>query len=128
MKKFFKNQLLIIGCLLTIPDIACANAGVPMLFLAMPVFAISLIPIIGIEAFYLSKKLNLPGKVAGRTATISNLVSTVAGIPLTWFLLVAVQMVTGGGSSYGMNTMLGKVIAVTWQAPWLIPYEAELFG
>ena len=89
MKKFFKHQLLIIGCLLTIPNIAFANAGVPMLFLAMPAFAISLIPIIAIEAFYLSKKLNLPGKVAGKTAAISNLVSTFFGIPLTWFLLAA---------------------------------------
>ncbi len=41
-------------------------------------------------------------------------------------LLVVIQMITGGGSSYGLNTALTKVLAVTWQAPWLIPYESDL--
>ncbi len=127
MRNYFKAQLFIIGCLLIIPDVVFANAGVPMIFLTMPAFAISIIPIIVIEAFYLSKKLDLSGKIAGKTATISNLVSTIVGVPLTWLFLVAVQMFTGGGSAYGINTLLGKAISVTWQAAWLIPYESELY-
>jgi len=120
------TKLFAIFSLLAIPQIAFANAGVPMIFLVMPAFALSLIPIIIIEAIYLCKKLDLPAKVAGKTVTVSNIVSTVVGVPLTWFILVLIQMVTGGGGAYGLNTVFTKVLAVTWQAPWLIPYESNL--
>jgi hypothetical protein len=61
-----------------------------------------------------------------KTVSISNVTSTVIGIPLTWFLLVLAQMVTGGGGAYGIDSVTGKILAVTWQAPWLIPYEEDL--
>jgi len=35
-------------------------------------------------------------------------------------------MVTGGGGAYGIDSVIGKVLAVTWQAPWLIPYEEDI--
>lgn len=111
---------------LVVPGIAYANAGVPMLFLAMPAFLMSLVPIIAIETLYISKGLELPLGQSLKTVSISNVVSTIIGIPLTWFLLVLVQMVTGGGGAYGINSVMGKVLAVTWQAPWLIPYEEDL--
>ena len=120
------RKLLIMGALIVFPGIAHANAGVPMIFLVMPVFALSLIPIIIIETIYISKMLELSGKHSAKTVTISNLVSTIVGIPLTWIILVVIQMVTGGGSAYGLNTAATKILAVTWQAPWLIPYESEL--
>ena len=111
---------------LLVPSIAYANAGVPMLFLAMPAFLISLVPIVAIETLYISKGLELPLAQSLKTVSISNLVSTVIGIPLTWFLLVLVQMITGGGGAYGIDSAMGKILAVTWQAPWLIPYEEDL--
>lgn len=111
---------------LIIPGVAYANAGVPMLFVAMPAFLISLIPIIAIETWYISRGLKLALGQALKTVSISNVISTVVGIPVTWFLLVLIQMVTGGGSAYGAQTFMGKVLAVTWQAPWLIPYEQDL--
>ncbi len=121
------NKKLFISCsLLIIPNIAFANAGVPMIFLVMPALALSLIPIIIIEAIYLSKKLQLQEKEAIKTATASNLLSTIVGVPLTWVILVLIQMITGGGSAYGIDTLFDKALAVTWQAPWLIPYEPEL--
>ena len=65
-------------------------------------------------------------QVAGRVA-IANAISTVVGIPLTWFLTVVLQMITGGGSGHGLSTWLTRLLAVTWQSPWLIPYEEELY-
>ncbi|MCJ8351466.1 hypothetical protein [Moritella sp.] len=111
---------------LTVPSMAYANAGVPMLFLAMPAFLLSLVPIITIESLYISKSLELSISQSLKTVSISNLASTIIGIPITWLLLVVVQMVTGGGSAYGIDSVMGKVLAVTWQAPWLIPYEKDL--
>jgi hypothetical protein len=35
-------------------------------------------------------------------------------------------MATGGGQAYGLQTLRQKFLAVTWQAPWLIPYESDL--
>lgn len=111
---------------LAVPSMAYANAGVPMLFLAMPALLFSLVPIIAIESLYISKGLKLPIGQSLKTVSISNLASTIIGIPLTWLLLVVVQMVTGGGGAYGIDSVMGKVLAVTWQAPWLIPYEKDL--
>lgn len=105
------------------PGFAYANAGLPMLFLAMPAFLISLIPIIAIEGGYLSYGLGLPLSQSMKTSAVANAVSTIVGVPLTWGLLVLVQIMTGGGGAYGIDSFLGKVLAVTWQAPWLIPYE-----
>jgi hypothetical protein len=111
---------------LLVPSIAYANAGVPMLFLAMPAFLISLVPIIAIETLYISKGMKLPIRQSLKTVSISNVASTALGIPFTWFTLVLAQMVTGGGGAYGIDSVMGKVLAVTWQAPWLIPYEEDL--
>lgn len=113
-------------CALMLPGIVYANAGVPMLFLAMPAFLISIVPIIAIETFYISKGLGLSISQSLKTVSVSNIVSTIVGIPVTWFLLVLVQMLTGGGGAYGLDSSMGKVLAVTWQAPWLIPYETDL--
>jgi len=124
----FRNKTLPALCvlLLCIPVEASANAGVPMIFLVMPALGFSLIPIVIIEAIYLSKKLELTLASAAKTVTISNVVSTLVGIPLTWFLLVLVQMLVGGGGAFGLDTTLGKIMSVTLQAAWLIPYEADL--
>lgn len=97
-----------------------------MIFLAAPVFAISILPIILIESYYLSKSLALKLSEALKIASLSNLYSTIIGIPLTWIILVFVQMITGGGKAYGLDSVVGKIISVTWQAPWLIPYESDL--
>lgn len=122
-----KAKLLIPLCiLLCIPSVGSANAGVPMLFIVMPVLGMSIIPIIFIETIYLSKKLELTTSIAFMTTTISNFVSTIVGIPITWLLLVIIQMFIGGSGAFGLDTTLGKVLSVTLQAAWLIPYEADL--
>ena len=105
---------------------ASANAGVPMIVLVLPAFVLSLIPIILIEAFHLSKQLHVGIGRALRTTAISNLVSTFVGIPLTWLLLVVFQMLAGDGGAFGLDTTLDRVLSVTLQAPWLIPYESDL--
>ena len=121
-----KRSLFLLFVLLCASSVASANAGVPMIFLVMPAFGLSLVPIVLIEAAYLSKQLNLGFRKAIKTTNISNLVSTLVGIPLTWLLLVIIQMLAGGGGGFGLDTTLGRVLSVTLQAPWLIPYESDL--
>ncbi len=122
-----KTKIITLALLiLATPSMAHANAGVPMLFLAMPAFLFSLVPIIAIEKVYISNGFKLSIGQSLKTVSISNFASTVIGIPLTWLLLVVAQVVTGGGGAYGIDFGIGKMLAVTWQAPWLIPYEEEL--
>jgi hypothetical protein len=59
-------------------------------------------------------------------AASANLVSTLVGIPVTWGILVFLQLITGAGAGWGLETPLQKVLAVTVQSPWLIPYEGDL--
>ncbi len=121
-----KTLFLTLCILLCMPATAFANAGVPMIFLAMPVLGLSIIPIIIIEAIFLSKKMGIDMPQSFKVTTLSNLVSTVAGIPLTWLLLILLEMLLGGGSAFGLETTLGKILSVTLQAAWLIPYESDL--
>lgn len=101
--------------------ITLANAGVPMLFLYAPVLAIAFVPIVAIEATLVTWLCNVRVGRAFWTVALANLVSTVVGVPLTWLALVLLQMLTGGGGAHGVGLQ-----AVTWQAPWLIPYEESL--
>jgi hypothetical protein len=107
--------------------IAHADTGVPMIFVTLPLMIVALIPIVGLEALVIAKKLKLRYWPTVGWACLSNTLSTVVGIPLTWGVLVAMQLVTGGDMAYDrLNTFSGRLLAVTWQAPWLVPYESAL--
>ena len=99
--------------------------GLPMIVPAMYLMILALVPVVLIEALSLRKTLKLPFRTSILYTTIANIVSTIVGIPVTWFLLVFFQLITGGGGAYGIDTFWKKVLAVTWQAAWLMPYESE---
>ncbi len=123
-----KTILFIFTALLTgLPTLAYANIGLPMIFITLPWMVLSLIPVIAVEGHICSRRLDLTAGKAIKVTTASNLTSTFIGIPVSWGILVALQMLTGGSGSQGIDTVLGKLLAVTWQAPWLIPYEKELY-
>ena len=69
--------------------------------------------------------LGLTQRVAFKVSAWANLLTTFVGAPLTWVILTVLEGVTGGGRAYGIDTPAKKLLAVTWQAPWLIPYEAD---
>ena len=110
---------------LCFPGPAQANAGVPMIFLTLPGMALALVPVMFLEMRVLAKGLGLTLRVAFRVSAWANLLTTVVGVPLTWAILTVLEGVTGGGRAYGIDTPAKKLLAVTWQAPWLIPYEAD---
>jgi hypothetical protein len=115
-------------CVVMVPSVALANAGVPMIAIVYPGMGIALLPVIILEVMVLRRLLDTaPGRTAV-TVTVSNLVSTVLGVPLTWVALVLLQALTGGGGAGpSFDTLLGKILAVTWQAPWMMPYEADMY-
>ena len=124
-----RRRLLLLGLLLLGVSLsAYADAGVPMLALAWPGMGLLLIPIIAIEAVVLWRRLGIPCKQAIGVGTASNVFTTLIGMPLTWFGLVALQILSGAGGGVGnFQTPMGKILAVTWQAPWLLPYDSDLY-
>lgn len=117
-------QLIIV--ILMLPATANADIGVPMIFITAPGMLAALIPIILIECVMMSKQLAITLKQSLKAAFYGNIVSTIVGIPVTWVALVAIQICTGGGGAYGLDSPLKQFLAVTWQAPWLIPYDSEM--
>jgi hypothetical protein len=122
-------SMLAAAIVLAVPAAAFANAGVPMIAIVYPGMGILLLPVIIIEVVVLRRRLSSPLRRTAIMVTVSNLVSTVFGVPLTWMVLVALQAVTGGGGSAGpsFDTFAGKLLAVTWQAPWMMPYESDMY-
>jgi hypothetical protein len=114
--------------LVSIPSLARADAGVPMLALIWPASWILFIPIVAIEAWIARKIVGLTVKRSILASTVANAVSTLVGIPLVWGLLVLIEafIVPKGGQALGIDSFWHRVYAVTVQAPWLIPYESEL--
>ncbi len=106
--------------LIAYSQVAYADAGLPMIVLIMPAMVVLLIPIIILEAIVLAKYLQIHYKSAIFSAGISNIISTIVGIPITWGILVGVEMITTGGRGYS-NTWWGNLISVTLQAPWMDP-------
>jgi hypothetical protein len=104
-----------------------ADMGVPMLFLTLPGMIVALLPIVVIEAIVLAR--NFKASIASmiKASVLANVASTFAGLPITWLALVALQILSGGSQDYGLASPAHKLLAVTWQAPWLIPYENDLY-
>lgn len=120
-----KTSLALLVVAFLFPTSVHANTGVPMLFLTWPAMLVSLVPIIVIETYVLFMRLGLSLGTVAKVASVANAASTLIGIPVAWILLVLLQMFTGGGNRFGIETAWKKFLAVTWQAPWLVPYEEE---
>src|SRR5437868_2498946 len=103
MKPRIRTTALGITALLACPAWAHADAGVPMLALmAVPIWA-SLLVIIPLEAFLAKRRVGTDWGTSLKMSAIANLVSTVVGVPVTWVLLVLVQLPLQGlaASLYG---------------------------
>jgi len=104
-----------------------ANAGVPMLFVQMPLLLFALPVVIALEAALCHRWLGISWKQAWRATAIANVISTVAGFPMMWIALVILQMIVGGGSFPNLPEPWFSVYTVTVQAAWLLPIEKRLY-
>jgi len=103
-----------------------ANAGVPMIIVALPGMLLAFVPVVFVEALVLFRRLWIPWLDSVKCSLVLNGVSTLVGIPLTWLALLALQLVSGGGGAYGPASGWHRLLEVTLQAPWLIPCEQDL--
>ncbi len=102
---------------------AYANVGLPMLIVVWPVMWVILVPIILLEAAVGTKLLHIGFPEAVQISALANIVSTLIGIPITWLILLVIEMRVGkGGGVYDISTVWGKIASVTIQSPWILPF------
>jgi hypothetical protein len=100
-----------------------------MLAVIWPASWILFVPIVIVEAAFIRRLFTVSWKRSLAVSSAANALSTLVGIPLAWLALVFVQMVvlgSAGGTAHGLVGLGHKLLAVTFQAPWLIPYESDL--
>lgn len=103
-----------------------ADTGIPMLAVVWPIAWLAFFPVVIIESSIALKGLGLGFRRAFVVTAAANAVSTLVGIPITWFILVVVSIVTGGGVYRDLSIPTQALLAVSQDAPWLVPYEHEL--
>jgi hypothetical protein len=111
-----------------------ADMGVPMLFLQMPAMLAALLPIIIIEALFVRSRLSLSYREAFVGISIANVVSTLFGIPVAWFILVVPEMFFEShlNNLYqhlhnDPNSPIWNAFAILATFPWLDPDESRLY-
>jgi tetratricopeptide (TPR) repeat protein len=123
-KGLYIFYLISLFCFL-VPSAAYADAGIPMIVVTFPAMIALLIPVALIEAAIYSRILEIKYKNTILPSFFSNLISTIIGIPLAWFFMLAIEIITGTTGSLDLSTTLGKITAVTLQAAWIVPYESK---
>jgi hypothetical protein len=106
-----------------------ADAGVPMLMVMFPAAFFLLVPIVAVETWIARRISPVSAERRFLGVLTANAVSTIVGWPLTWILLALLQLfvIPGGSSGYNFRTPFGAIASVTLQAPWLMPYEDQLY-
>ncbi len=105
---------------------ALADAGLPMLIVVWPTAWLLLFMIIPVEAVLFWLLVRTSPETSFKVSTRANVASTIVGIPVTWIGLVVLEMVCGGGRVYGLETNFTRILAVTLQSPWLVPYPDDV--
>jgi hypothetical protein len=95
-----------------------------MLALIWPLAWLMFLPVVAVEAWVGTKALRLPMERAVRLSLWANGISTVAGIPLTWCLLLILEMALLTPIGY-LTRDFPTAFAVTLGAPWIPPLEHQ---
>lgn len=102
---------------------AAANVGMPMIGILLPEFLILLLPVIGLEAWILQKRLGIEMRRSLRLSAGANAVSTLLGVPLTWVVLLVLQQGTVGGGVIEIDSIWDGIAVSVLQAPWVVRAE-----
>ena len=113
--------LAVVGMLLTISTAAHADVLLPMMG-PFPLMVVSLLPIIAVETLLVARDLRLPTGRAFRVVGLANVVSTIAGFPLVWIVMVPIQVLPAAWLPREVPfwTVFGVLLIPTFFLSWLI--------
>jgi hypothetical protein len=100
------------------------DVGIPMLALAWPLFWLSFVPVVLIEAEVAHRQLGIDRKKALIVSATANALSTMVGIPVVWLGLVLVEFAVGSALPGGMSPH-NVLLLFPLMAAWLGPVEDE---
>jgi hypothetical protein len=103
-----------------------ADAGIPMISLEMPVMLGALIPVIIIESLLIKRALPLTYQKAFAGIAMANIFSTIAGAPLAWLLMLAIELGVGFPASAAAKHW--HFVAKIFDSPLLLPLCAAWMG
>lgn len=103
-----------------------ADAGLPMISLTFPAMLIRLIPVIVVEGLLCKKWLGLTTWEAMKANAMSNLASTIFGVPVAWAIMLAVEFIAFGtidrnGAMQNWRSPLAQVIGPFLGSAWIGP-------
>lgn len=118
-----KTFTLLLVLILFIPLQAFADAGLPMLFVLAPPLGLMLLPVIVLESFILNQIVG-DFRKSLKISSVTNLVSSILGIPLTWMIILLFQMVTGIAELASTeHNLKGLLTTSLFQMAWLYPSD-----
>jgi hypothetical protein len=106
-----------------------ADAGIPMIYFTFPAMLMLVIPIIIIEGFLCKKWLGLTTLQAMKSNAISNLASTIIGVPVAWAIMAGLEFGTLGlmdKSNTFQNSPLAKVTLFLVGWAWIGPPDKDV--
>lgn len=112
-----------------------ANMGIPMIAVEFSFIVFLFIPVIIFEALVARKVLSLSLGKALYGSFLGNLVSTLFGIPIAWFLQFILEFGIGAFLSvvpqfsdlFSFKTPIGKILSILFGSAWLPPSENHLY-
>ncbi len=99
-----------------------ANIGIPLIGAAVFLGWFTIIPVALMEAVVAKVLLRWPFVFAVQWVTLANLFTMLLGIPFTWFVIVLLSAITGGGD-WGDGSIGGVLRNPGWLGP---GYERDL--
>jgi hypothetical protein len=107
-----------------------ADMGIPMIVLTWPAMAMLLLPVIVIEGLLCKKWLGLPAWQAIKINALSNLASTIIGIPVAWAVMLAIEfgimgLVGESNALQNWHSPIANVIFFLFGSAWLNPDLGE---
>ena len=100
--------------------------GIPMIFVTMPAMVILLVPVIVIEGLLCRRWLRLTTWQAIKSNAVSNLASTIIGVPVAWAVMLGLELGTMGlDVIQEWHSPIAKIVIILLSAAWLGPPDRK---
>ncbi len=101
-----------------------------MIVLTLPAMVVALVPVIVIEGLLCKKWLGMTTRQALGSNALSNLASTIVGVPLAWAILVGLEfgtmgMVNASPALQNWNSPIATAVSFVLTSAWIGPVEGS---
>jgi len=113
------QKLIAVILLVGIPSVVFATSDIPMVSIGLPSLLTLLIPIVIFKNFYFRKQLDADGSGTFFKIFLSNTFVVIIAYPLSWLLLLGVQIFVDKTFNFGMENTLEMICTVLFRSAWV---------